>query len=181
LKELFTVQELAEYLKMNPTILRSKASKGEIPSMKLGRQFRFDKEQIDRWLSHKAVTRSLHILIVDDDPIIRQLFTQSLEGLGYKLTTSANGVEALEFVTRKRFDLIFLDLLMPGIDGAELFGRIRQIDKQIPVVIITGYPDSEVMKRAIAYGPFMVMDKPFTVDDILDAISSFTRSVEAKT
>jgi FixJ family two-component response regulator len=70
---------------------------------------------------------------------------------------------------------------MPGIDGAELFGRIRQIDKQIPVVIITGYPDSEVMKRAIAYGPFMVMDKPFTVDDILDAISSFTRNVEAKT
>jgi excisionase family DNA binding protein len=180
LKEIFTVQELAGYLKMNPTILRSKASKGEIPAFKLGRQYRFDMEKIDRWLSHQAVTRSLHILIVDDDPIIRQLFTKSLEGLGYKPTASANGVEALEFVTKKRFDLIFLDLLMPGIDGAELFGRIRQLDKQIPVVIITGYPHSEVMKRAMAYGPFTVMDKPFTVDDILDAINSFTRSVEAK-
>jgi len=180
-KEIYTVQQLAEYLHMHPKTLQRKARNGEIPAIKLDRQYRFDKEQIDRWLSHKAVTKSFHILIVDDDSIIRQLFTQSLEGLGYKLTTSANGVEALEFVTKKRFDLIFLDLLMPGIDGAELFGRIRQIDKQIPVVIITGYPDSEVMKRAIAYGPFMVMDKPFTVDDILDAISSFTRSVEAKT
>jgi len=181
LKEILTVQELAEYLKMNPRTLRSKARKGEIPSIKLGRQFRFDKEQIERWLSRKTVTGSLNILIVDDDPIIRQLFMQSLEEFGHKITTSANGVEALEFVTRRRFDLIFLDLLMPDIDGAEIFGRIRQIDKQIPVVIITGYPDSEVMKRATVHGPFIVMGKPFTADDILDALSSFIRSVETKT
>ena len=181
MKELFTVQELAEFLKMNPRTLQRKVREGEIPAIRLGRQIRFDKEQIERWLFHKTVAKSFHILIVDDDPIIRQLFVQSLDGLGHELTTSANGVEALEFVTRKRFDLIFLDLLMQGIDGAELFGRIRQIDKQIPVVIITGYPDSEVMKRAIEHGSFMVMNKPFTDDDILDALSSFIRSVEAKT
>ena len=181
MKEILTVQELAEYLKMNPKTLQRKAREGEIPAFKLGRQFRFDKEQIDRWLSHKAVTKSLNILLVDDDSIIRDLFTQSLEGLGHNITTSANGVEALEFVTKRRFDLIFLDLLMPGIDGAELFGRIRLIDKQVPVIIITGYPDSEVMKRAIEHGSFTVMNKPFTGDDILDALSSFIRSVETKT
>ncbi|MFC1986040.1 response regulator, partial [Chloroflexota bacterium] len=170
-----------EYLKMNPRTLLRKARKAEIPAIKIGRQFRFDKEQIEIWLSHQTVGRPLNILIIDDDPIIRQLFTQSLEEFGHKIITSPNGIEALEFFTRRRFDLIFLDLLMPEIDGAEIFGRIRQIDKQIPVVIITGYPNSEVMKRATVHGPFIVMGKPFTADDILNAISSFIRSVETKT
>lgn len=181
MKEIFTVQELAKYLKMNPRTLQRKARKGEIPAIKLGRQFRFDKEQIDRWLSHRMVGRSLHILVVDDEPLVGELFKDSLNEPGYQVTTTLSSIEALELISTRHFALIFLDLLLPELDGAELFRRIRQIDKQIPVAIITGYPDSEVMKRAIAYGPFMVMDKPFTVDAILDTISSFTRSVEAKT
>jgi excisionase family DNA binding protein len=181
LKELFTVQELAEYLKMNPKILQGKARKGEIPAMKLGRQFRFDKEQIDTWLSHKMVVRPLQILVVDDDPAIGRLFSQSLEGLGHKVTTSTNAVEALEFVTRKRFDLIFLDLLMPGIDGSELFVRIREIDKPVTMTIITDEVDVSRLKKAMKKGPVLIMHKPLDGDDVLKALSSFTRCVEAKT
>jgi excisionase family DNA binding protein len=177
LKEIFTVQELAEYLKMNPTILRSKASKGEIPAFKLGRQFRFDKEQIEAWLSHQTVAKPLHILVVDDDPAIGRLFTQSLERLGHKVTTSTNGVEALEFVARKRFDLILLDLLMPGIDGSELFVRIREIDKYVTMSIMTDEVDTNRLKKAMKKGPVLIMHKPLDDEDILESLNSYTRSI----
>jgi DNA-binding NtrC family response regulator len=77
-------------------------------------------------------------------------------------------------IGERRFDLIFLDLVMPLLDGAELFGRIRNVDKQVPVVIITGYPDSELLSRAMKYGPFLVMKKPFGSEDILKVVRDLT-------
>jgi excisionase family DNA binding protein len=181
LKEILNVQELADYLKMNPRTLQRKASKGEIPAIRLDRQYRFDKEQIDTWLSHKAVAKPLNILVVDDDPAIGRLFTQRLERFGHNIITSTNGVEALEFVNRKRFDLIFLDLLMPVIDGAELFVRIREIDKQVTMSIITDEVDTNLLKRAMKKGPVLIMHKPLDGDDVLEALNGFARSVEVKT
>ncbi|MFC1928367.1 response regulator [Chloroflexota bacterium] len=177
MKELLTVQELAEYLKINPRTIRSKAGKGEIPAIKFARQFRFDKEQIDTWLSHKAVANPLHILVVDDELLVGKLFEESLNKSNYRVKTTLSSLEALELIGNEQFDLIFLDLLMPEIDGAEVFRQIRLVDKQIPVVIITGYPESEVMRKAMEIGPFMVLKKPFTGDDILNTIQSFVEGV----
>ena len=179
--KLLSTKALAEYLDMAPLTVRRKSMNGEIPSIKIGNRLRFDKQQIDRWLLEKSNRRPVHILVVDDEPLVGELFKNSLNEPGYQITTTLSSIEALELLNTRQFDLIFLDLLIPELDGAELFRRIRQVDKQVPVAIITGYPDSEVMGRAMEYGPFMVLKKPFTVDDILDAISSFTRRVEAKT
>jgi len=175
--KLLDAKQLAEYLNLLPVTIRRKAKKGEIPSIRVGNRIRFDKQQIDRWLQENSDTRSVHILVVDDEPVIGQLFKDTMSGSDYQVTTSLSNIEALELLEKRHFDFIFLDLLMPELDGAELFRRIRQIDKRIPVTIITGYPDSEVMKRAIVHGPFMVMDKPFTGDDIIDAIQSFVEGV----
>ena len=62
---------------------------------------------------------------------------------------------------------------MPGMDGAELFRQIKTIKPRLPVAIITGYPDSEMMARALTYGPFGVMNKPFSESDIIAAVSNF--------
>ena len=74
---------------------------------------------------------------------------------------------------QRDFDLVFLDLKMPGMDGAELFRQIRTIKPRLPVTIITGYPDSEMMVRALAQGPFGVMNKPFGESDIVAAVNTF--------
>jgi excisionase family DNA binding protein len=177
---LLSAKEVAEYLHVKPITVRRKAQSGEIPSIKIGHRLRFDKRQIDRWLQRNSRGRPVHILVVDDEPLVGRLFEDSLNETGYQTVTTLSSIEALELLGNRHFDLIFLDLLMPELDGAELFRRIRQIDKQIPVVIITGYPDSEVMKRAIAHGPFMVMNKPFTVDDILNTVQSFVEGVATR-
>ena len=173
--KLLSAIQLAEYLNLKPVTVRRKAKNGEIPSIKIGNLLRFNKQQVDRWLLHRSNRRPVHILVIDDEPLILQLFKDSLNENGCEVTTTLSSLEALELVGNRHFDLIFLDLLMPELDGAELFRRIRQMNKYIPVAIITGYPDSDLMRRAMEHGPFMVMKKPFTGDDILNTVRSFAK------
>jgi DNA-binding NtrC family response regulator len=63
------------------------------------------------------------------------------------------------------------------VDGAAIFKQIRSVKPELPVTIITGYPDSELMMSAMATGPFSVMKKPFTGSDIMIAINNYLRFV----
>ena len=175
--KLLSTKKVAEYLDMAPLTVRRKAKSGEIPSIKIGNRLRFDKQQIDRWLWQRNNKRLLHILVVDDEPIVGEFIRNSLEIGGYQVTTVLSSLEALGIVKQRRFSLIFLDLLMPELDGAELFKHIREIDEDVPVVIVTGYPDSEVMARAIKYGPFTVLKKPFAINDILSTLRGIVSRV----
>jgi DNA-binding response OmpR family regulator len=73
------------------------------------------------------------------------------------------------------YSLVFLDLKMPGMDGAELFKRIKEAKPNLPVTIVTGYPDSDLMMRALTYGPLGVMNKPFSGSNILAAVNNYLR------
>lgn len=120
------------------------------------------------------------VLVVDDEPVIGDLIKNTLEIGNYQVTTTLSSLEALELMGRQHFDLCFLDLLIPELDGAELFRRIRQMDKELPVAIMTGYPDSDLMRKAMEHGPFTVIKKPFVINDILNVARSFAKSVTAK-
>jgi excisionase family DNA binding protein len=177
---LLTPQELAEMLQLNSATVTRKAKKGEIPAIKIGKQFRFDRDQIDKWLLQNTVGRPACILVIDDEPVVGHLFRDSLHRNGCSVTTALSSFEALELVAKQRFDLIFLDLVMPEIDGSELFHRIREIDKQVPIAIITGYPDSQLLAKAKEQGPFIIMIKPITDDDILKAVHTFSRQPNSR-
>ena len=177
--ELLTTKEIAKYLKLRPETVLRKVKSGEIPAIKVGGHFRFDMDMICEWLNHSSTAKK-HILVVDDEPVIGQLFERSLERCGCEVTAVQNGQEALELVASKKFDLIFLDLVMPGLDGSELFSRILAIDGSIPVAIITGYADGDLMKKAMEQGPFMVMRKPIEGEDIRKAVLGFYQGVPAK-
>ncbi len=170
--KLLNTNEVAQFLNVKPITIRRKAATGEIPAVKFGNRYRFDKSQIDRWLVHKDKENPMQILVIDDEPLIGQLFGTSLGEHSYQLTTTLSSLEALELFKTRHFDLIFLDLLMPELDGAELFRQIRQMDGKTPVVIITGYPDSDTMSRAMKYGPITVLKKPFYSEQIHDVIQS---------
>jgi len=178
--KLLNTNEIAGYLNLEAVTIRRKAAKGEIPAIRIGKRFRFDKDEIDSWLAQRTSGVSRHFLVIDDEPAVGQLIKESLEMHGHQVTTTLSSLEALEIVNQRRFDLIFLDLLMPDLDGSEFFKRIRQVDNDAKVVIITGYPDSDMMRRAMEHGPLLVIKKPFTINDILEAVRSFSRSMAAK-
>jgi len=167
---LMNVEEMAEHLRLTKRTIYRLLKKGNIPAVKVGHKWRFDKDAIDKWLQPETERVKLRILVVDDDPIIGLLFREALNTLGHTVVTANTSAEGLGYVERLSFDLIFLDLKMPEMDGAELLRRIKIIKPDVPVTIITGYPDSEIMVRAMEQGPLSVMKKPFGLSDIAAAV-----------
>ncbi len=171
--ELKTVEEVADYLRVTEKTIYRLLKQGRISATKVGRQWRFDKASIDEWLHQKPAETKASILVIDDDEAIRLLFKETLEDLGHRVITAGTAAEGLELVKQQDFALVFLDLKMPGMDGAEFFRQIKTIRPKLPVIIITGYPDSDIMARALAEGPFGVMNKPFSESDIVVAVNTF--------
>ncbi len=98
------------------------------------------------------------ILLVDDDPAIRQILQRLLDEEGYLVLTAANGVEALEFVRAARFDLVLLDLNMPVKDGWETFEELSRKNPWLPIVLITARPNQ--FFSALASGVGALLEKP---------------------
>ncbi|MEE8158149.1 MAG: response regulator [Dehalococcoidia bacterium] len=112
-------------------------------------------------------------LVVDDDESVRRLFVRSLEDNLWRSVVVASGQEALECLNRHRFDLIFLDLAMPAMTGPQVFREIRDLDNSTNVVIITAYPESNLMSEALDVGPFALMKKPFSQDEIRSLLQTY--------
>jgi len=176
--EVMTLQEVARYLRVTERTIYRLAKRGSLPGTKIGHSWRFDKASIDEWLHRKPVARKALILVVDDEDTIRVLFTKTLQELGHRVIATGTSSEGLELMKQLDFDLVFLDLKMPEMDGAELFRQIKAIKPRLPVTIITGYPHSDTMRRALAQGPLGIMRKPFDESDIIIAVDSFLRTGE---
>ncbi len=123
--ELLTTREIARYLKLRPETVLRKVKEGEIPGIKMGGRFRFDKKQIDEWLSHSSTSKK-RALVFDDDEVIRRLFKETLARSNYHVMTAEDGGKALKLVKSWNFDSIFLDLKMPGTSGRRLYETIKQ-------------------------------------------------------
>jgi excisionase family DNA binding protein len=173
--QLMTLEEVADYLRVTKKTIYRLLERHIIPARKVGRLWRFDKDSIDVWLSQSSPEAAANILVIDDDETICSLFRDTLEEAGHTVTTASESSKGLELVKEQDYDLVLLDLKMPEMDGAELFRQIRVTKPELPVTIITGYPDSDLMMRALAYGPFGVMNKPFGDSDILSAVNNYLR------
>ena len=173
--ELMTLKEVADYLRVTKKTIHRMLERRVIPAMKVGHQWRFDRASIEVWLRQNSVNAAANILVIDDDETICSLFKDTLEETGHTVTVVNESSKGLELVKDVDYDLVFLDLKMTGMDGAELFRQIRVPKPKLPVTIITGYPDSDLMTRALTYGPFGVMNKPFRGSDILAAVNTYLR------
>ncbi|MBU1677845.1 MAG: response regulator, partial [Bacteroidetes bacterium] len=106
----------------------------------------------------------IKILIVDDDEIVRESLFGWFEEDGYFTETAKNAVEAINKINATRWDIYFLDIKMPGMDGMELHKRIRDIDKDVIVMMITAYASVETAVQALKEGAFDYITKPFDPD-----------------
>jgi two-component system response regulator PilR (NtrC family) len=117
------------------------------------------------------------IHVIDDEPVIHDVLAQLLTSEGYEVEISASGEEALEKFPSQSFDVILLDLLMPGMDGIEVLRRIKKVDPLAAVIIITAYGSVESAISAMKIGALDYVQKPFKHDDLLLALE---KAVERK-
>ena len=119
--------------------------------------------------------RTIHI--IDDEPIIHEVLGDLLTSEGYTVVHSPNGEEALEKHSSLSFELILLDLLMPGMDGIEVLKRLKKIDPHAVIIIITAYASVESAISAMKMGAFDYVQKPFKHDELLLTVE---RAIEHK-
>lgn len=111
------------------------------------------------------------VLIVDDTKNIRTLLTTCLELYGYETVIAKNGQEALEIIKNKRIDLAFLDIKMPEISGTEVLRKIRAMNIDIPVIIMTAFGTVKNAVECTRMGAVEYLQKPFTADRIKSVLS----------
>jgi DNA-binding NtrC family response regulator len=109
---------------------------------------------------------NIKILIVDDEEIVRESLAEWFAEDGYTVDTAKDAVEALNKMTKARWDIYFLDIKMPGMDGMELHRRIREIDKEAIVIMITAYASVDTAVQALKEGAFDYITKPFDPDSL---------------
>ena len=88
-------------------------------------------------------TSQFTLLIVDDTPSLRDLLEASIELQGYQVITAENGLEAMEMLNTKPFDLVLLDIVMPVMDGVDTFAALRKADPHVRVLLSSGYSKDE--------------------------------------
>jgi len=100
------------------------------------------------------------VLVVDDDSDLARAYARMLSEAGYAAAISGNGREAIQTLGGNDYDCVVSDITMPGMTGLQLLKRVRENDRDLPVVLITGDPDVETAIEAVDYGAFKYLTKP---------------------
>ncbi|MFW5993764.1 MAG: response regulator [Halanaerobiaceae bacterium] len=118
------------------------------------------------------------LLIIDDEENIRKMLRQSLEAEGYQTELALNGEEGLEKVKESDYDLILLDLNLPGMDGMEVLEKFRDDNIATPVLIITGYGSVDSAVKVMKLGAIDYLQKPFNPKDIKSQVQQILERKE---
>ena len=183
-----TTEEVLEYLQVNLRTVYRLIKAGKIPAVRVGRQWRFRKADIDAWLdgqrsrsrasampaagpasTPRAAADRARILVVDDESSIRDLLAKTLALAEYDVDTAADGRAALERLRLYPYDLLIADLKMPGLDGLSVIREAKRLKSNMPVIIITGYSTETAAIEAVNLGVSGYLTKPFRVPQVLAA------------
>ena len=112
------------------------------------------------------------VLVIEDDRFMGQVFIEMLSEIGFNVITAANGVTALKKLSEQNIDFIILDILLPAMNGFEIYEKIQEntATKTIPVMMVTAWADSLHLSKASQMGINHFLAKPFTEDELLEEI-----------
>jgi excisionase family DNA binding protein len=184
-----TTDEVLEYLQVNLRTVYRLIKAGKIPAVRVGRQWRFRKRDVDAWLDGQraapAVPQSGHqpapplqstrgcyrVLVVDDESSIREMLSKTLAMAEYEVDTAPDAVAALNMlrVSQTNYNLLIADLKMPGMDGLTMIRHVKQLRSGLPVIIITGFSTESSAIEAVNLGVSAYLTKPFAIPQVLAA------------
>ena len=181
-----TTEEVLEYLQVNLRTVYRLIKAGKIPAVRVGRQWRFRKRDIDAWLDSQrprggaraAIPSTVRpaagatrprVLVVDDEASIRDLLAKTLALAEYDVDVAADGRSALERMRMYPYDLLIADLRMPGMDGLTVIREAKRYKADLPVLIITGFSTEASAIEAVNLGVAGYLTKPFRVPQVLAA------------
>jgi excisionase family DNA binding protein len=163
---LLTVKETAEYLRIPLPTVYYLVQRGQIPAIQIGGRWRIKKSALDRDILRQDKQGQPTVLVVDDDPDLQELFKAFLKKIGFSRVVVGTAKDAISSLRKQKFDLMFLDLQLPDAPGDQVYKTAKQIDPDLNVIVITGYPDSEMLDRILQISPVTVLKKPLKIEQL---------------
>jgi EAL domain-containing protein (putative c-di-GMP-specific phosphodiesterase class I)/CheY-like chemotaxis protein len=122
-----------------------------------------------------AATRAPRVLVVDDEPPILRIVDRVLTARGCDTTCCHDGLDAAKRLDLSDFDVVISDISMPGMSGIELLRKVREHDLDVPVILMTGAPAIGTAVKAVEFGAFRYLTKPFDLDELGQVVSRAAR------
>lgn len=163
---LMTVKETAEYLRIPLPTVYYLVQRGQLPAIQIGGRWRVKKDALDRDVLRNEEQGQPTVLVVDDDVSLQSMFKLYLKKAGFSRLIVGSGKDAIAALNKQKFDLCFLDLQLPDITGDEIYAIAKDKYPELPIVIVTGYPDSQMLDNILKYGPVTVLKKPLQIDQL---------------
>ena len=127
----------------------------------------------------RNMEKKSHILVVDDSISMCKSLSLILKHNGYAVITALNGLEAIERVREMPFDVIFMDIKMPVMDGVETYRKIKQIRLDPVVIMITAYSVQDLIDEALKEGAYSVLYKPLDMEKVLGILVEILESKQS--
>ena len=163
---LLTVKETAEYLRIPLPTVYYLVQRGQIPAIQIGGRWRIKKSLLDRDVLRQDKQGQPTVLVVDDDSDLQELFKAFLKKIGFSRVVVGTAKDAISSLRKQKFDLMFLDLQLPDAPGDQVYRTAKSIDSDLNVIVITGYPDSEILDRILQITPVTVLKKPLKIEQL---------------
>jgi DNA-binding response OmpR family regulator len=112
----------------------------------------------------------MRILVIEDEPRILGFLARGLEAEGFNVDAARNGREGLKRARRDTYDLVLLDLLLPGLDGMSVLHELNRLRPEVPVVIVSARSDLQTKLRGFGLGAADYLSKPFSFDELIARI-----------
>ena len=174
--DVVAASEAAILLGAHVETVRRLARRGVVPAFKVGKDWRFSRRTLSQWVDAQQRGREAPlVLVVDDDALVRRAVTDMAQRLGCRVAAAASGSEGVTLVRTSPPDLVLLDLHMPGMNGPAFLRAVRPEHPTLPVVIVTGYPDSALMQQALQFAPLLLMAKPIEREHLARTIGVILR------
>lgn len=195
-----TTEEVLQYLQVNLRTVYRLIKAGKIPAVRVGRQWRFRKTDIDAWLQSQQAANARpttndssedaseddgvtpqppesrpRVLVVDDEASIRNLLSQTLALADYQVDVAPDGRSAVDRMRLVGYNLLITDLKMPGMDGIAVIHEARRLNADLPVIIITGFSTETSAIKAANLGVTGYLTKPFRVPKVLEVAAKALR------
>jgi len=167
---LLTVKETAKYLRIPLPTVYYLVQRGQLPAIQIGGRWRIKKNALDKDILKEEKSGQPTVLVVDDDESLQNLFKLFLKKIGFSRVVVGTVKEAIGALEKQKFDLVFLDLKLPDGPADDVYDFVKREQPDCPVIIITGYPDSEMLDRILAKGPITVLKKPLKTEQLQQTV-----------
>jgi excisionase family DNA binding protein len=168
--DLLTVQETAKYLRIPLPTAYYLVERGQLPGIQIGGRWRIKKSSLDKDILKEDRSGQPTVLVVDDNQRLQTLFKLFLRKIGFSRVVVGTVKDALAALEKQKFDLIFLDSKLPDGPADDVYDMAKAEQPDCPIIIITGYPESDMLDRILAKGPITVLKKPLKVDQLKETL-----------